>query len=521
MSASREKRKRKQGLEEDGAKNAGRVDIGAIVFRNFVTVLCVLLVLALIGMVLIGQGIPQQFMTAVTAEGQKISVAEFNFFYYGSVSEFYDSMGDFLVSYGYLDTSKPLDQQQSWTEGETWHDYLVNATLDNIKNTVQWSELAKAEGVTLTAEDTENINDLLKAAEESAATQDMSVGKLLSTIYGRGVTQNNIRKFLERQLLASRYETQLNDSFTFTEQEVETYYNENKKLFDKVNYRAFKAAKAVSDEKYNRMLEEAGVEEIDLSELVDSPVGEITMEEKMAYDMVEALANNPNLTEENFNELAGELADEEDKESYSDANYTLTENGAYSESELNDWLFDESRTHGEVTILDNGDDYVAVMFLERIVEDDMTVSVRQINVTPVSDTDAGLTEAENKANQILVAVGGDEQSFISSGDITRSLLGTKYKSQLYTEIRSNDVGEEEAIKEWMFNPDRKTGDTAVLKSSSGYHVEYFSSWGRPYWKVNVENKLRSDKNTAVREEKSANTPEPKSNWLGLQLISKA
>lgn len=521
MSASREKRKR-QELNEGGSQKNGRVDIGAIVFRNFVTVLCVLLVLALIGMVLIGQGLPQQYMTAVTADGQKISVAEFNFFYYGSVSDFYNNMGEFLASYGYLDSSKSLDSQESWTEGETWHDYVVSSTIETIKNAVQWSELAKAEGVTMTEEDIATIDTLIASATESAEVQGMSLNKLLSTVYGRGVNEKNIRQFIERQVLASRYETQLRESFTFTEQEIDTYYNENKKLFDTVDYRAFRVSEYLSDAEYAKLLEERGVDEIDLSETVDSPLGEITIEAKMAFDKVTAFANNPDLTEENFNELAGENAYDDEKESYEDADFTLTENGTYSEDELNDWLFDETRKYGEVTVLKSGEEYIAVMFLKRTVTDDITVTLRQLVIEPTSDNETGWSEAESIANQILGALGSSEQNFIKSGEVTKSALGTAYESQPITEMRNSDVDDSEAeIKEWLFNPERKQGDTAVIKSSSAYHVMYFSSWGRPYWQVNVENTLRDEKNTAAREEKSANTPEPNTNWFGMQLISKA
>jgi len=537
MSASREKLKRKQHAEAGGGKDTkkARGDLNTVIFRNLVTVMCVLVVLALIIVILVGQGIPQQFLTAVNAEGQSITVAEFNFFYYGALADFYNEMGGFLMSYGMLDTSKPLHQQASFTEGISWHDYIVNDTLAKIRATVLWSETAKRESVQMTADDNDLIDDIIRTARDSADAQGVSLNRLLSTNYGRGVNESNYRKFLERQVLASRYETHIYESFTFSDQEITNHYNGNKNSFDKVDYREFRVSRYVSNEVYHRLVEEHGGEDVDLSELVDSPIGEIDFESKLAYDMVSALAENPDLTEENFNELAAALAWEEDRETFEDPDHTLVIGASFSDHDhdhgdddhecdetLDDWLFDSARRHGDVTVMRDDDDFVALMFLERIVESDITVNMRQILITPVSDNDAGWSDAENRAIAVLNSFdNSDEQKFISLVRDNTMDQNTRHNGGLYEDMRRSFFDGQDDIADWLFDSVRKHGDVDVVKGSSGYHILYFSSWGRPFWQVNAENALRGEQNTELRTEKSANVPEPRTSWLGMLLTSRA
>jgi hypothetical protein len=542
MSASREKLRRKQQSESGGGTNSknARTDINTLVFRNLVTVICVLLVLTLIAVILVGQGIPQQFMTAVNAEGQSITVAEFNFIYHSALQEFYNEMGSFLVSYGMLDPSLPLHRQESWeADGSTWHDYLVEEALGKIRSSVLWSETAKREGVELTADDIDLINDIMQSARDTAAAQGTGVNRLLSSAYGRGVNESNYRRFLERQILASRYETHLHESFSFSEQEITDYYNANKNDFDKIDYREFRVSTLISNDEYEKLVEERG-ESFDPGELVDSPIGEIPFEVKLAFDRVSELANDPLLNENTFNELANMIILREGLTPPSeDFDHTLIRGASFSGDDhdhgpdcdhehddwdegLNSWLFDAARRRGDVTVVLDGNDYVAAMFLERVVGSDRTVTMRQIFVTPVSDNDAGWDDAENRARAILDSFDdGDEQKFISLVKDNTADQNTRNTGGLYREMHRGFFDDGDAISEWLFNAARKPGDVEIIRGHSGVHILYFSSWERPFWQVDVENTLRGEQNSELRIELSANAPNPSRNWLGMMLVTRA
>ena len=51
------------------------------------------------------------------------------------------------------------------------------------------------------------------------------------------------------------------------------------------------------------------------------------------------------------------------------------------------------------------------------------------------------------------------------------------------------------FKDWSLDPSRKVGDTGIVESTYGYHIMYFSSFGDPYWMVQVrQNLLTQDVN---------------------------
>jgi hypothetical protein len=331
----------------------------------------------------------------------------------------------------------------------------------------------------------------------------------------------------------------MDESFVFSEAEIANHYNENINQFDKVNYREFRVSRYLSDTMYAKIMDENDGEEPDLNELVDSSFGEIDLEAKFAYDMVSALAANPDLTEENFNELAALLAWEEDKPLFEDPDYTLVGGETFSgnfdhdhsecghdhshentQGNLSDWLFESERSRGDVTFMQDGNDFVTVMFLDRIVESDLTVNMRQIVITPISNNDAGWEDAENRARTVLNTFNnGDEQRFISLVRDNSADQNSRHSGGLYTEIRQSDFNDDDARAEWLFDPARRAGDFEIVRGSSGVHILYFSSWGRPFWQVNTERNLRRGQVGELRVEKSANAPVPKRNWLGMRLIT--
>ena len=46
------------------------------------------------------------------------------------------------------------------------------------------------------------------------------------------------------------------------------------------------------------------------------------------------------------------------------------------------------------------------------------------------------------------------------------------------------------FNDWSFDTARKTGDSAVIQTSYGYHIMYFVAQGRPFWIVDSESGLR-------------------------------
>ena len=57
----------------------------------------------------------------------------------------------------------------------------------------------------------------------------------------------------------------------------------------------------------------------------------------------------------------------------------------------------------------------------------------------------------------------------------------------------------ETFNDWMFDPNRKVGDNAIVKSEMGYHIMYYPGPGLTSWKVNVDADLRNNDLSAEYE----------------------
>ncbi len=498
MSASREKRDR--ATQKTTGDKPVKGDAGSIIGRVIVRVLVAAAVLGVLALAAFGSNIPQRMITAVTIENEDISVAEFNFAFAESTSSFLSQYGSFLTQSG-LDLTKPL-ASQPYDETQSWYDYLRNMSIENLKRQVLYGNLAKAEGIALTPEDNELIDMGYDGMVSAAKSSKMSFGKFLTTRYGRGVSGSNIRTFLERGVLASRYETEKRKAFTYTPEQIETHYTENAKNFDKVDFREFNVSKDMSEADKAA----ATANNIDLTATITSVVGDITLEQQKAFDTVNALAQNSELTADNFNELAKALAPEDQKASYDNADYTLRTGGTYSDSALKNWLFDPARKAGDVTVLDTDSTFSTVMFLERRQSTDPTVTVRQLLLQPETSvsaaTDADWTNLLTEAEKIYKPIENTavtEDAFVKLVTEHSDALYSRNDGGIFKDMARGTMGSDEADA-WLYDPARVAGDHTMVKTDAGYVILYFVSQGRPEYQVEVEETLRTADYSKLRSE---------------------
>jgi len=144
-----------------------------------------------------------------------------------------------------------------------------------------------------------------------------------------------------------------------------------------------------------------------------------------------------------------------------------------------------------------------------LTKETKTVDVRHILIYPDGATDATIrTEtfseeawaaAEEKAYALLQqwaeAEGANEESFGKLADAHTQDGGSKGKGGLYTNVSQGTMVEN--FDAWCFDPERKVGDTAVVKTEYGYHVMFFC--GETYqWRELVRTDVINEKlNTMV------------------------
>ena len=191
-------------------------------------------VVVLIAAILIGNSSLFYRQNALKIADENYSVAEVNYFYNVAYQNFYSSYGSYASAFG-LDTSKPLDSQEYTMSDEydTWADYFLGEAKKSMTEITALSKAAEAEGMTLSDEDLEEIDEQIASIAEYAKSAGYgSTSKYMEAIYGRGVNETVARNMMAKSILASNYATEKQASFTYTSDEIKEEYAAHANEYD-------------------------------------------------------------------------------------------------------------------------------------------------------------------------------------------------------------------------------------------------------------------------------------------------
>lgn len=146
-------------------------------------------------------------------------------------------------------------------------DSMATSSLEQAKQMLVLCEYAKANGITLSAEDEDAIDAYIDSIAEAAASNLYSTNAYIKLMYGNGVNESDIRKALELSYLSTAaYEVLEKELETkITDELISKYMEENVELFYMVDYLSYT---------FTAELEAAGAE--------------ATEEEKAAYEAEKA-----------------------------------------------------------------------------------------------------------------------------------------------------------------------------------------------------------------------------------------
>ncbi len=311
--------------------------------------------------------------TYVKIGDHELTQVEYDYYYNVAVNNYLTAYSSILPYMG-LDTSRDYDQQQ-YAEGKTWKDLFDEMTVEQIKQSKALLDDAKGAGFTY---DTSAEYDVFVSELETAAqSAGVSVGEYYKNTFGEYATKQNVEPFVKEGLLVSAYHDDLMVKNVPSDEEIKAYYEENKQNYDKVDFRSFN---------FNTEIAEDASEE-DIKKAMD--------ELKVKADaMMEARKGG-----EDFEALCLKNASENTKENYEnpDTEYSLSEGRNYSNisAVMSDWLYDESRKAGDITVLadETYHQYYVVEFVKRYYDeaDDANIS-NTLASERVSEYTNGLAE---------------------------------------------------------------------------------------------------------------------------------
>lgn len=484
MSASRKKQERKNAEEpvissrarEEMEKEAQRKR-NTLIYSIIGVVVVILVAILLIW----NSGIIQRSTSVAEIGGEKVTAGEVAYYYYNNDIIYYAQL---YSSYGYTGYPYSLSQkadEQIITEdaatelgldteyvGQTYHEYFLDYALNSLRETRTLCAAAKDAGYTLSDEGKASIDEAfadLDSNRESYLTSygaDLSRSKYLQLIYGTTMNANIYKQCLENATLAEEYYTNCFDSLAdYSQEELDSYYQDNKASLDSVTYYWRQFAPDSDAEDTEAALAEA-------REAADAALAEIEAD--------------PDLVRDN-------------------EDYTRTSGVMSAGTFYYDWLLDDARVSGDATVLDGGTAYYLLVFEDRFLDESNTVNIRHILVQAKNEddpatedvdestedpTDEAFAAAEEKAKALLEQwKSGDatEESFAALVADNSADSGSNTNGGLYEKVAQGQMIS--GFNDWIFDSARQSGDTGMVKNTEsyvqGWHIIYYIGEDEPVW----------------------------------------
>lgn len=492
----RDERKEKMGSGEDKKPLRDKSRSGRILLRLLVA----LLIVSVIGWGVFALGLPQKWVYPITVGDEKISVAEYNYFYNAGYQQFQQYAQQGIIprnpqGNADLNVLSPLPTD----EGLTWGEVLERNTRTQVQRLLILDQEAKKAGIELSAEAKQKIEDQIASARKNFGSA-LDAENALIKAYGRGVTLDVLRGIMTRIALADEYGKSALQKKEVTTEEAEKYYAEHKNDYDTVTFRSFTFRLPPESEEQQKM----------------DPKGRYEMTAKDLDKLKESvdLFVKGLTTEEQFIQRAKEFAPVEEKAQYDDPDRTLVREAPLAQlaqQPSGAFFAKEDLKPGQVEIIPGPRYYQVMFFISRQRPEELLPTIGRmsfrLNGVPTEQT-AEATEARKKAMEALKAAANESLEKVSDEATLRA--EEKRQTEAGQTVQMNWLENvqvsrmQKAERDWLEQPGRKTGDkTLILTEDSAVILVYGEAGKLPAWQQAVEMNLRSkafaDELTALAE----------------------
>lgn len=487
------------------------------------------------------QNYEEKNATYVMIGEHEIKKAEYDYYFHSSINNLYASYGTYLTYMG-LDLSSDLSTQY-YSDTMTWQDYFDQQAVAQLQQVYALCDAAEAEGFEHDA--TEDVNSFVESMEEAAASVSYSTNDYIKASYGNFVTLKEAKKFVEHDSIASAYYEKNYENIEVSEDEITSYYDENKDDYDSVDYLvcAIEAVIPETEEETTETVDETetteeteSIEETETVEETETTVEteiETLSEEEQAEKEAEEAAIKAEAFEEaknKANDMAEKITDAASFETLASEYTTDSEEteikkenvkkSSVSVTDMAEWLFSEERQAGDITVIEDetNETCYVVYFSNRYLDETKTVDVRHILI-PVEDaettddmTEDEIAEANEKAKEKALENAesifdewqegeATEDTFAALAEENSTDTGSNTNGGLYEGVYKGQMVD--AFNDWIFDEARQPGDTDIVETDYGYHIMYYVGDNAAYWHNSIEDTLRSEKMQSYMEELTA------------------
>ena len=437
--------------------------------------------------------------TYVVINGEEVNKVEFDYVYNTSKNNYITQYGSYLSYFG-LDTSKDLSTQM-YSDTLTWQDYFEQNAVESLKQNKALMAEAKAAGFTY--DTTDEYNTFKETIKTSAASAGISEKEYVRSIYGSYATMGRIEEYVKNDMVMNAYYQKLQEDNAPSDDEIQSYYEENKATYDSVDYRL------------TTIEADLPTEPTELADPVEETAADTTgtTDGTTATDTTQDTAYQPSDAE-----IAKAMDDA--KVLADDAEQTVAKDGEAHENEkkssvnymISDWLFDDARKAGDTTVItnDNSHCYYVVAFEKRYLDETPSADVRVIIPTEDKTGEEILEEWKSGA--------ATEDSFAELCKKYTQDTSAVENGGLFEQVTKTGMTEE--LSNWIFDNSRQAGDTVAITVSDTTYVLYYIGQDQPEWKINIKNTLVSDTMSQHMQDITADVtvedPKGKLNYLKVQ-----
>lgn len=372
--------------------------------------------------------------TYVKVNGENVTRAEFEYYYSNALNNYYNTYGSYLSLLG-VDFTADLTTQM-YSDTLSWYDYMVQQAVGMIQEEKAILAEAEANGFEYDAE--AKCEEYFASMKQQAEAAGITLKDYLKMSYGVNATESRVKKMIQKGMIAEAYMKEVQAGYAPTEDEIQAYYEENKQYYDSVDFRLTQITAELSEEPSEEEIKKA-----------------------MAAAKKDAEAAKKTVATEG-----------EEKKDYTKSYM----NGLYA-----DWLFDESRKAGDVTVVEDEANhrYYVVAFEKRYLKEERAVDARVITL------DSGAQELLDEWK----AGAATEESFIELFN-ENSVDTYTTEGGLYEDLASYQVPSDAV--EWLYDEERQYGDTFALDQENVSYILYYVAPGELVWKLDIKSTIEND-----------------------------
>jgi len=182
-------------------------------------------------------------LTAVTAGDLKVTVPMYNYFFIRAIDMSSSTIGsiipDSVLAYGSADTIEETVsalKKEYFDEdtGKTMYEYVIDLTNAFISDRARLYNAAMKDGFELTFDDKLEIDDVISSI---VFTEGRNFEEYLDDKYGDDMTEEIYRYCAEIEQVYALYPAYKKDTFIYSPEEIEAFYEENSVTLDTYTYR--------------------------------------------------------------------------------------------------------------------------------------------------------------------------------------------------------------------------------------------------------------------------------------------